>query len=56
MFTVFVVVVVVFFLQGKWGNESLNLDKAGKTFKKMSMRSASQPILSPMVDSLGLVK
>ena len=57
MFNVFVVVVVVFFfLQGKWGNESLNLDKVGKTFKKMSMRSASQPILSPIVDSLGLVK
>ena len=60
MFNVFVV--VVFFLQrfnivqGKWENESLNLDKVGKTLKKKPMRSASQPILPPMVDSLGLVK
>ena len=56
MFNVFVV--VVFFLQrfsivqGKWENESLNLDKVGKTLK-MSMRSGSQPILPPIVDSLG---
>ena len=55
MFNVFVVVVVVLFLLGKWGNESLNLDKVGKMLKKMSMRSASQPILPPIVDSLGLV-
>lgn len=60
MFNVFVV--VFFFLQrfnivqGKWENESLNLDKVGKTLKKIPMRSASQPILPPMVDSLGLVK
>ena len=59
MFNVFVV--VFFFLQrfnivqGKWENESLNLDKVGKTLKKIPMRSASQPILSPIVDSLGLV-
>ena len=59
MFNVFV---VVFFLQrfnivqGKWENESLNLDKVGKTLKKIPVRSASQPILSPIVDSLGLVK
>ena len=43
-------------VQGKWENESLNMDKVGKTLKKMSMRSVSQPILPPMVDSLGLVK
>ena len=59
MFNVFVV--FFFFLQrfnivqGKWENESLNLDKVGKTLKKIPMRSASQPILSPIVDSLGLV-
>ena len=43
-------------VQGKWENESLNLDKVGKTLKKEPMRSATQPILPPMVDSLGLVK